>query len=148
MSGKLIYIQLLIITVLIAGCATRQPMEQLEAERTGGPMPPPNTEGMTEFSKSISFASRYIEEGDYESAIENLLKAQEIRDTASVHELLGIAYDAERDPDTAFTHFLRAGKMYYEQGNTKKAWSTLGWLRTIRSKDPEVIEFEKMLRAQ
>lgn len=114
-----------------------------------GPLPLPGVEALDEYQRQLLFASRNIEEGDYESARQNLSHAMEIRkDDPRLYEMLGIACDADREPKTAFANFLKAGDMYLKAGNTEKAGKILGWLRTFSGYADEVRDFEGRVRAE
>jgi tetratricopeptide (TPR) repeat protein len=98
----------------------------------------------------LVFAQRNIEEGDFESAIENLNEAKKLRtNDPRLYELLGIAYDSERDSEKAFDYYRRSGELYFKSGNIDRAWTMLGWMRTaaVNQEDRDQIAlFEKKLR--
>lgn len=111
------------------------------------PMPLPGVDALDEYHRQLLFASRNIEEGDYQSARANLVKAMEIRrDDPMLYEMMGIACDADRDSAEAFKNFMRAGEMYLKAGDTDRAWKILGWLRTFGSHAEDVRLFESRLR--
>jgi tetratricopeptide (TPR) repeat protein len=113
----------------------------------GGPLPGPNVEGLPEFLKLLVFARQNIAEGDFESALENLQDAKKIHpDDPIMHELFGLAYDGDRNQAAALKSFLKAGKLYFKEGNMDRSWKMLGWMRTINKKDKAVVSFEKQVR--
>ena len=112
-----------------------------------GPLPIPGIEGMNDYMKQLVFASRNIEEGDWPMAMQNLLTAEKIhQDDPRLYEMLGIVYDADREPKKAFEYFKKAGNMYFSEGNIVKAWTVLGWLKTFNIHADEVAQFEQKIR--
>lgn len=117
--------------------------------KKSGPLPAPDVTGLGELQKMLVFAQRNINEGDFESALENLNEAERLSaGDARVHEMLGITYDSLRDSERAFGYYKSSGELYFRSGNLHKAWRLLGWMRTT-AVSPEYISdvtvFEEML---
>lgn len=94
-------------------------------------------------------ALRYVEVGDFESAIADIEAALKINDEdPALYEVLALAYDGDRQNDRAYGHFLQAGRMYIDAGDIDKAWRVQGWLSAYSGsqQDPLAIEFESQLR--
>lgn len=144
---------LLLALLLLTGCVIRIERPAPTAIDTGkqeSPRPVMSTEGMDEYSRHKLFASRYIEEGDYPSALEELSQARILRqDDPRLFELLALAHDGERESSKAYENFLLAGRMYIDAGDMDSAWRVLGWIGTYpgRDVDPRAAEIEEDLRA-
>ncbi len=114
-----------------------------------GTPPPmvPDVTGLDEYNKRLVYADTNLQAGDYEGALEALKEAERIRkDDPFLYEMYGIVYKANRDPDKAFLSFKKAGYMYLEKKNFKKAFEMLSWMKTIKYDSKEVTDFEKKLR--
>lgn len=130
------------VSVLLAGAGP-----QSNKTSKGGPLPAPNVEGLPQFLKLLVFARQNLAEGDFETALEHLKKAEKIHPKdPGLHHLMGLAYDGDRRTDKAFPHFLKAGELYFESGNMDKAWKMLGWLRTIDAKSKKLAMLEQKIR--
>ena len=138
---------LLLAALMSSGCVIR--IERPAPERVAQPGLMPDTSGLDDYQRHRLFASRQIEEGDFGSALEELQSARDLRDDdPGLFEMLGIAYDGDRQPGLAYENFLRAGEMYLGEGDLEKAWRMLGWLGTFdQSKgDARAEGLEKELR--
>jgi hypothetical protein len=109
------------------------------------PMPTLSLKGMSEYQQHVSVAGRYIEEGDFDSALESLHLAKlKFDKDPLLYEMFGIAYDANRESEIAFKYYVEAFTRYLELGNRDKSFDMLGWMHTI----PEYREQEDLLRAR
>lgn len=108
---------------------------------------PSVSSGLEGFELHMSYADRYVQEGDYESALAELQSAKTFNDEhPALYEMLGIVYDAQRDNENAFDNFLRAGRMYRDAGDSDRGMRVIGWLKTIKS-TPDVQQLEQEIRA-
>jgi hypothetical protein len=145
---KSLCLAILVMVLLPLSSAWGAPAGQ-DSKKTskGGPLPSPNVDGLPEFLKLLVFARQNIAEGDFETALEHLRKAQKIHPHDPVmHELTALAYDGDRNGAKAFGHFLSAGELYFKHKNMDKAWKMLGWLKTIDAKSKKVAAFEEKIR--
>jgi len=145
---------LIVAALVLTGCIIRieRPVERVESESQDktGPLPMMDTGGLDDYGRHKLFASRYIEEGDYQSALEELSKAGKLsQGDPELYELLALAYDGDRQSAPAYENFLLAGEMYLQAGGLESAWRMLGWLRSFKqyTGDPRAGEFEAYLRA-
>jgi len=136
-------IQFSLILLLTSGCVIRveSPAERFEPEIKSSfvQIPTPDTEGMSAYERHKLFASRYIVEGDYQSALDELYRARDMRqDDPELYERLGVAYDGDRQSGAAYENFFRAAEMYLASGDIGRAQSMHGWLRIFPqySQDP------------
>ena len=143
------FLLLVLMGLMMSGCIIRvesPPMADDDIDRSSvGPVPI-NTTGLDEYDKHKLFASRYIEEGDFPMALEELESAEALRtDEPALFELKAIAYDADRQSQKAYDNFIKAAHMYMADGNKDKTVQMLGWLRTfqIHKDDSEYALIEK-----
>jgi Tfp pilus assembly protein PilF len=105
-------------------------------------------EAILAYDGYLRTADRYLSEGDYAAALENLYKAAALRpDDARLHEKLAVAHDADREPAKAFASFEKAGELYLAEGDTARAARVLEYLRASGRDKAAVAAFEKKLEA-
>ena len=105
-------------------------------------------ETILEYDRLLRTAERYLTEGDYPAALDNLHKASTLRPgDARFYEMLAVAHDADREPALAFGNFEKAGELYLAAGDLARAARVLEYLRASGRERPRVDVFEHELNA-
>ena len=105
-------------------------------------------ETILEYDRLLRTADRYLSEGDYPAALDNLHKAQTLRPgDARFYEMLAVAHDADREPAMAFGNFEKAGELYLAAGDLARAARVLEYLRASGREKQRVAAFEHKLDA-
>lgn len=101
-----------------------------------------------EYDRLLRTADRYLTEGDYPAALDNLHKASTLRPgDARFYEMLAVAHDADREPAMAFGDFEKAGELYLAAGDLARAAHVLEYLRASGREKQRVDAFEHKLNA-
>lgn len=105
-------------------------------------------ETILEYDRLLRTADRYLTEGDYPAALDNLHKASILRPgDARFYEMLAVAHDADREPALAFGNFEKAGELYLATGDLARAAHVLEYLRASGREKQRVDVFEHKLNA-
>lgn len=100
------------------------------------------------YDRMLRAADRYLSEGDYPAALDQLQQASRLRPgDAGFYEKLAIAYDADRESAQAFDNFQKAGDLYLAAGELDRAARILEYLRASGRAQPRVAAFELKLNA-
>ncbi|MDD5177275.1 MAG: hypothetical protein PHQ05_12725 [Sterolibacterium sp.] len=106
-------------------------------------------ERVLEYDRLLRTAERYLSEGDYPAALDNLHQALARRPgDARFYKMLAVAYDADREPAKAFGYFEKAGELYLDEGDLVRAAHLLEVLRASGREQPRVAVFERKLEAR
>jgi len=94
-------------------------------------------EAILAYDRLLRAADRYLSEGDFPAALEQLQEASKLRvGDARFYEKFAIAYDADRQPDKAFEYFATAGEMYLTADELDSAARILEYLR-VSGRNPQ-----------
>lgn len=105
-------------------------------------------ETILEYDRLLRTAERYLTEGDYPAALDNLHKASTLRPgDARFYEMLAVAHDADREPAMAFGNFEKAGELYLAAGDLDRAARVLEYLSASGREKQRVDAFEHELNA-
>lgn len=120
---------------------------QKGASKSGAPTM--MTMDMSQFDSKLKAGRTYIDQGNYEFAIESLKAAEKQKKTAKLYEYLGDAYTADRSYSKAISAYRKAFTLYIKDKNkvlAQKILHTLRYYETPKTKEINK-KFEKSLRS-